>query len=190
MTDEQKIKRLEEIQKTIFDLAEKAENVIISYGSANDVRSALLQIRKESLNLFEVVSDIEIEFNNSKEDPSNDGIVPFEEDELTPLIKDHTCSKDDDRVIIFFTGAKKINKKHNEKFFPNVPLDKFRMTQGKRYIKVIRGGSVHCFIDRINGDVLKAASWNAPAKHARGNIWDDDNGLNCMSEYGAAYLRG
>ena len=51
------------------------------------------------------------------------------------------------------------------------------------------GGSAYCFVDRTNGDVLKAASWKAPAKHARGNIFDDSNGLKFMSAYGAAYLR-
>ena len=73
--------------------------------------------------------------------------------------------------------------------------DVFSMTHGKRYTKVIRtdsrgyGGSVHCFVDRTNGDVLKAASWKAPAKHARGNVFDERNGLGRMGEYGPEYLR-
>jgi hypothetical protein len=41
----------------------------------------------------------------------------------------------------------------------------------------------------LNGDVLKAASWRAPAKHARGNIFDEYDGLRNMNEYGPAYLR-
>ena len=52
-----------------------------------------------------------------------------------------------------------------------------RIETGKSYIKVIKDGSVHSFIVKTDtakfkaGDVLKAASWKAPAKNfARGNI--------------------
>jgi len=67
-------------------------------------------------------------------------------------------------------------------------------TKGGRYMRVItrsgvsQGGSAYAFIDVSNGDVLKPASWKAPAKHARGNIFDDNNGLKFMSLYGPAYL--
>ena len=65
---------------------------------------------------------------------------------------------------------------------------------GSRYVKVVRqengiDGSVHCFVDKTNGNVLKAASWKAPAKHPRGNIFDEDNGAGAMSQWGAKYLR-
>lgn len=50
---------------------------------------------------------------------------------------------------------------------------------GNKYIKIITGSSVHSFIVRNKtdkfkpGDILKAASWKAPAKNfARGNIYD------------------
>lgn len=49
--------------------------------------------------------------------------------------------------------------------------------------------SAHTFVDTTNGDVLKPASWKTPAKHARGNILDEHNGLRYMSSYGPAYLR-
>jgi hypothetical protein len=67
--------------------------------------------------------------------------------------------------------------------------DGFRFEEGTRYVKVIRGTGVHCFVDKRNGDILKAASWKTPAKHARGNIFDSKNGLGWMGEYGPAYLR-
>lgn len=64
-------------------------------------------------------------------------------------------------------------------------------TEGKRYIKVIVGSSAWCFIDKNNGDVLKSASWNAPAKGARGNIFDEHNGLKYLTAYGPmSYSRG
>lgn len=56
---------------------------------------------------------------------------------------------------------------------------KVRVTEGKKYIKIIAGNSVWGFIMKDDegkfrkGDILKAASWAAPAKNAaRGNIID------------------
>ena len=62
-------------------------------------------------------------------------------------------------------------------------LYKFVVKTGKRYYKIVqqefetwerskyygqyRDGSVHCFVDKETGDVYKAASWQAPAKHIR-----------------------
>ena len=55
--------------------------------------------------------------------------------------------------------------------------DKLTFKEGNKYIKVISGSSVHSFIVKEDGpkfkkgDILKAASWNAPATNfARGNI--------------------
>lgn len=56
-----------------------------------------------------------------------------------------------------------------------------RVEEGRKYIKVITGGSVHCFIVKNDdpkkglraGDILKAASWAAPALNfTRGNVFD------------------
>ncbi len=66
---------------------------------------------------------------------------------------------------------------------------------GRRYAKIMERGlglhsahrSVFCFVDKTNGDVLKAASWKAPAKHARGSIYKN-NGRDAISAYGARYL--
>lgn len=58
-----------------------------------------------------------------------------------------------------------------------------RIEEGKKYIKVIHNSSVHSFIvieddaKFKRGDILKAASWRAPAKNfARGNILDKNYG--------------
>ena len=66
---------------------------------------------------------------------------------------------------------------------------------GRKYAKIVtgntrggRGMSVFCFVDRTNGDILKAASWKAPAKHARGNVLRADR-LDAVGRYGANYLR-
>jgi len=190
MTVQDQIKRLEEIQKAIFTLAEKADREIVSFGSVLQVKNFLVNIQKESMNIFEIISDLEtpktpepnVFFNEKTPDPVTGGW-----DKETPSGE---CALGMVAVETFFQGCVKIYTDHMNKDFPTLPLDEFRMTSGKRYIKVIRGGSAHCFVDRTNGDVLKAASWSAPAKHARGNIWKDDNGLGCIGEYGASYLRG
>jgi hypothetical protein len=75
------------------------------------------------------------------------------------------------------------------------PLDRGatrKVEYGRKYARVFverTGGSrsVYCFVDRTTGDVLKAASWKAPAKHARGNIFAADP-LKGVGQYGAAYL--
>jgi hypothetical protein len=44
--------------------------------------------------------------------------------------------------------------------------------------------SVHCFIDRETGDILKAASWKAPAPRGkRGNILTADNGVSSVNQF-------
>ena len=62
---------------------------------------------------------------------------------------------------------------------------------GIKFIRIVatyhNNRSVHCFIERSTGNVLKAASWKAPAKHARGNIFQV--GREGVGAYGANYLR-
>lgn len=71
--------------------------------------------------------------------------------------------------------------------------------EGTRYVKVLcqdrslegRLGSrhVHTFIDKTNGDVLKAATFKAPAKNGvRGNLFNE-NIKDVINHYGAKYLR-
>jgi hypothetical protein len=66
--------------------------------------------------------------------------------------------------------------------------------RGKKYIKIVSedntgGRSAWGFVNMGSGDVLKAASWAAPAKHARGNIFDEFNGLARVGPYGPNYLK-
>ena len=65
----------------------------------------------------------------------------------------------------------------------------------KKYVRIIsncnygNSKSVHTFIDRTNGDILKAGTWKAPqANGIRGNIFAD-NVANVVNEHGAIYLR-
>ena len=55
---------------------------------------------------------------------------------------------------------------------------------GRKFIKIIRDNSVWGFVAKSDGvhkgvpmktgDVLKAAGWASPAKHTRGNIFDNN----------------
>lgn len=81
---------------------------------------------------------------------------------------------------------------HHAAHYPNITPAVFTVSMGKRYAKIISNGtgrSVHTFIDRTNGNVLKAAGWAAPAKHARGSIFSAQNGMEAVSVYGGNYLR-
>ena len=54
------------------------------------------------------------------------------------------------------------------------PID-YVIESGKKYHKVVfidggGGRSVHCFVDKQTGSVLKSASWKAPAKGERYNL--------------------
>jgi hypothetical protein len=69
------------------------------------------------------------------------------------------------------------------------------MRVGTKFIKLISNGSVWGFISRFDGDykgvpikkgdLMKAASRDAPAKHSRGNIID---GTARYGVYGVTYL--
>ena len=60
---------------------------------------------------------------------------------------------------------------------------------GRKFIKVVKGSSpgqrsvwgfvakvdgVHKGVPMLKGDILKAATWNQPAKHSRGSIFDSE----------------
>jgi hypothetical protein len=78
--------------------------------------------------------------------------------------------------------------------YANIKPCKISIMRGKKYIRVVRTTdegrgqrSVYCFIDTTDGSIYKSASWSAPAKHARGNIFVSlSDGVN---PYGADYLR-
>lgn len=97
---------------------------------------------------------------------------------------------DTPQFVSWLAGVEKITHDYyKNSSFTATPLPKFEAHFGTRYVRIMRDHSAHAFVDRTNGDVLKPAGWRAPAKHARGNIFDQHNGLFSMGEYGPAYLR-
>ena len=98
----------------------------------------------------------------------------------------------------FVSGAQAIIDKEynsNDVFNRKLSID----PKGKKYKRIVvkdhdkegnplnHSGSVFCFINMENGDVLKAAGWKSPAKGARSNINNDVNGVDGVNEYGANY---
>jgi hypothetical protein len=78
-----------------------------------------------------------------------------------------------------------------EKNYKNLTTPTLSVEAGRRYIRIVRadGGSrsVYGFVDTTNGDILKPASWKAPAKHARGNIFNPMT-WTCAGVHGIAYM--
>jgi hypothetical protein len=73
-------------------------------------------------------------------------------------------------------------------------LNVLKYENGRRYIRLvlytgISFRSAWGFVDKETGDVLKAASWKAPAKGSRGNIFNEDNGASALTPYGIRYLK-
>ena len=70
--------------------------------------------------------------------------------------------------------------------YKSVNVDRASITvkTGRKFIKIIRDTSVWGFVAKADGvhkgvpmkmgDVLKAAGWASPAKHTRGNIFDNN----------------
>jgi hypothetical protein len=66
---------------------------------------------------------------------------------------------------------------------------------GRKYFKLVAvhpgQRSVHSFVDRVTGDVLKAASWRGPAKGARYNLVTGLDGLLAsIDPYGGYLYKG
>ena len=67
------------------------------------------------------------------------------------------------------------------KFLKDIDNDEFKFgvefAEGSKYVKIVAisaGGSrsVHSFVEKSTGNILKAASWAAPARNfTRGNVY-------------------
>ena len=82
---------------------------------------------------------------------------------------------------------------HYMKNLPNLTFPTFSAKEGGKFFKIITDNgtqqSVYCFVNKQNGDIYKAATWKAPAKHVRGNIFHKNFGWGtAVNLYGANYL--
>ena len=100
----------------------------------------------------------------------------------------------DSKLNEFVNNLQEMINKYYAECYTNLIPCKISTMPGKKYVRIVRtsdGGSgqrsVFCFIEKPSGDIYKSATWKAPAKHVRGNIFVSlTDGINV---YGADYLR-
>ena len=104
--------------------------------------------------------------------------------------------KGNPKVAEFLTKVNAERKEYYEK--SNMPNQwkPVIVEVGNKFIRIWHGTSCWGFISRVDGDLkgspikkgdlLKPASWKAPAKHARGNIID---GTARYGVYGPEYIK-
>jgi len=103
----------------------------------------------------------------------------------------------------FIEGVQSLVNSDFAKHYPTLVPNLITFEEGRRYVRIVsvrrhkdsqtgeiksEGRSVWGFVDKTNGDILKAAGWKAPAKHARGNIFSANPFQGC-DWTGPAYLR-
>ncbi len=109
----------------------------------------------------------------------------------TPLGNTVTQSVYEDMRDTFLVECQSLVNEHMRKYHWDSILT---ISKGRRYDKIVStddqpmgGQRVWGFIDKNNGNILKAESWRKPAKHSRGNIYESDR-MQFMSVYGPAYM--
>jgi hypothetical protein len=117
---------------------------------------------------------------------------------------DIKVNQDTPQMVTWLAACLAMVQTYQQQHYPSLPAKSLESEWGTRYIRIcdverntgpskdtqpyIRR-SAWAFVDRTSGDVLKPASWRAPAKGSRGNIFSADNGMGSMGPYGPAYLR-
>lgn len=104
-------------------------------------------------------------------------------------------------ITPFVDGLKKVLEEYRVRNgFTYFTSTNIVVTEGKKFFKVLKqevlrdgdlgSATIVCFIDKTTGDIFKPASWNAPAKHVRGNVLSAQNGMEAINQNGhVVYLR-
>ena len=96
----------------------------------------------------------------------------------------------------FITEVNKAIETYYAKHLTGLQPEYIQVDVGRKFIRLWKGTSCWGFISRVDdtlkgapikkGDLLKPATWKAPAKHARGNIID---GTAKWGVYGPEYIQ-
>jgi hypothetical protein len=98
----------------------------------------------------------------------------------------------EEALVNYVETVQKVYNQHFAEHYDNLVPCLIQIEGGRKYVKISRtsdGGSkhgqtsVHSFVCAEDnpkkglkeGDILKPATWRAPAKHARGNIYGEIN---------------
>lgn len=102
----------------------------------------------------------------------------------------------DDRLHQFVTTLQAEQDAYMQAHYPTLDKDKVEVEMGIKLIRIVKQGSqrmVYCFIDKSNGDILKAEGYRKPAKGKRGSIWNENcdvgEGKPCDHYGGGLYIR-
>lgn len=103
----------------------------------------------------------------------------------------------------FVKRLEELVNEHYAANFPNLKVPTCRIDRGPTYFRIVLVENpdterVWGFIATKNmqtkhllfqqGDIARPASWSRPAKHARGNIFDEDGGMKYAGPYGPHLL--
>ena len=102
-------------------------------------------------------------------------------------------------LVAYIKGVQERVNSYYADHLTNLVPSLIQIDGGRKYVKITQssdGGqgqkSVHSFISSVDdpkkgireGDILKPASWSAPAKHSRGSIYSENNGLEAINAHG------
>ena len=107
-------------------------------------------------------------------------------------------------VIEFIANLQSRYAKVHKERFPSLPVNQFVAEDRQKVIAIISQNEngndrqIYCFIanqdydtkqlgEVCRGDILKPASWKAPTKGARGNLFDTEKGFSRLGLYGPDY---
>lgn len=102
----------------------------------------------------------------------------------------------------FLDLAQAKSDEHYATRFPSLTPEVYSVEPGQKFVRVVqkrpddRGGSVHCFVEKATGKIIKAAGYKAPAKRSNGElqsqytIYDLESVAAVFDTYGSyLYLR-
>ena len=76
-----------------------------------------------------------------------------------------------------------------EKTLTNLTYEPIRVNKGRRFDKLVQGGSVYCFVEKSTGDVYKSQTWKQPYTKGnncvRGSIYDTSSYWDKELKYGS-----
>lgn len=105
-----------------------------------------------------------------------------------------------DKLDGYVAGVEgKIQEYFRDNGYTHTPPD-VEVEHGPKYVRIwkveksysgeVISKSIHTFVNRENGDILKPAGWKGPVKNGkRGNVFDMNYGLGCVNWNSTVYLR-